>query len=72
MVCLQPTYRIQFECTFLHVYIQTDLVAVLCPKGPLKMLLDTAQERNEPIPALLYNGLLSFLCYLLSDDDNDL
>lgn len=33
-----------------------DLCAVLSPRGPLKVLVEESQRRNEPIPGLVYEG----------------
>ena len=56
--------------------ILLDLIAVLCPYGPLRLMLESARDQGREIPAaLIYSGnkiisIISFNVYFSNDMDD--
>lgn len=49
-------------------YLLIDLIAVLCPFGPLKILVESSRNQNQEVPALLYT--VNAVWFMASPPDN--
>ncbi|KAG0290670.1 hypothetical protein BGZ96_005883 [Linnemannia gamsii] len=52
----------------LALLVVWDLIAVLCPFGPLKILVESSRNQNQEVPALLYT--VNAVWFMASPPDN--
>jgi presenilin 1 len=53
----------------LGLLVLWDLIAVLCPFGPLRLLLESSRRTQQPIPALLYSVTMLWLSVITSTEE---
>lgn len=54
--------------TLWFCFLSTDLIAVLCPFGPLRLLIESSRTQQREVPALLYS--VNAVWFMASMDDH--